>query len=270
MLPDSALEGAPVPPVSPQGMGPLGAAPRGMAPLSSPSEVAPRAATQPESINLKGTLPDSQVFGAPMTPPAPVSPIAPQPAVAPAAHSICKKCNYPLGHGMSSCPNCGTLVEGPASAPKPQEKPAEVKEGGSPKVELPTAKCQECGNELQAGAKFCPSCGKPVKLSTVNPWATPKPEKHCTLLPLAWEGEEAQFEPLTYTGKSILLNRENTESDNPTITSSEQAELVWENGEWFIVDKSVQKTTFIHVGEKRALKKGDVILMGNRRFEFND
>ena len=46
-------------------------------------------------------------------------------------------------------------------------------------------------------------------------------------------------------------------------------QLVCEDGQWYIQDKSAQHTTFIYAGEKTALKDGDVILMGNRQFIFH-
>ena len=36
-----------------------------------------------------------------------------------------------------------------------------------------------------------------------------------------------------------------------------------------INDKSYQKTTYVHASRKMKLEKGDIIILGNRRFEFN-
>ena len=67
-----------------------------------------------------------------------------------------------------------------------------------------------------------------------------------------------------------MLNRSNTDEENMTITSKEQAVLIYENKKWYIQDKSEQKTTFVYTSDKIELKPGDVIVLGNRRFEFSE
>ena len=64
------------------------------------------------------------------------------------------------------------------------------------------------------------------------------------------------------------MNRANLDEDNNTITSKLQAVLTCEDGQWFVEDRSQQKTTFVRSEGKMALKDGDVILMGNRQFVF--
>ena len=55
-----------------------------------------------------------------------------------------------------------------------------------------------------------------------------------------------------------------------TITSKEQAALTYENKKWYLQDRSEQKTTFVYTTEKIELKPGDIIVLGNRRFEFDE
>lgn len=55
---------------------------------------------------------------------------------------------------------------------------------------------------------------------------------------------------MEYEGKSIILNRENTEVSNRTITSKEQAEIVFEDGHWYLLDRSELRTTFIQANRK--------------------
>jgi len=80
--------------------------------------------------------------------------------------------------------------------------------------------------------------------------------------------EEAVTSPLVFSGEEIILNRDNTDEGNMTITSKEQAVLTYENKKWYLQDRSEQKTTF--VTEKIELKPGDIIVLGNRRFEFDE
>ena len=70
------------------------------------------------------------------------------------------------------------------------------------------------------------------------------------------------------TGKSIILNRENTEVSNRTITSKEQAEIVFEDGHWYLLDRSELRTTFIQANRKIEIIPDDIIVLGDRRFKF--
>ena len=55
---------------------------------------------------------------------------------------------------------------------------------------------------------------------------------------------------------------------NNTITSKVQAVFECINGVWYLVDQSEQQTTFVLANQPIALKKGDILLMGNRKFIF--
>ena len=66
----------------------------------------------------------------------------------------------------------------------------------------------------------------------------------------------------------IQLNRNNLEEKNNSITSKVQAELLYEDGKWYLSDRSEFRTTFINVNERIELKEGDIILMGDRKFTF--
>lgn len=79
------------------------------------------------------------------------------------------------------------------------------------------------------------------------------------------EGEEAK--KIAFQKNKILLNRENTDPDNNTITSKVQATLEKKNGEWYLSDQSSLQTTFLRVAGEVKVKKGDVILLGNRAFK---
>ncbi|MFN9710033.1 MAG: FHA domain-containing protein, partial [Bacteroidota bacterium] len=67
---------------------------------------------------------------------------------------------------------------------------------------------------------------------------------------------------------SVVLKRENTLKYNMKINSKEQAEIVLENGEWYIIDKSEKQTTFVRPGSLTKLNKGDIILLGDTKFIF--
>ncbi len=167
-------------------------------------------------------------------------------------NNICSDCGYPVSAGMNVCPHCGQKLKGQ----KKNEVPI-------PKAEKA---CPECGTNISFGAKFCSNCGTPLRMGTISPWNTP--DETCTLKPLPRTGEKVVFQPISYSGTSISLNRANTDTNNNTITSKEQAVLIHESDGWYIEDRSELHTTFIKVDKKRKLENEDVIVLGNRLFEF--
>jgi len=103
--------------------------------------------------------------------------------------------------------------------------------------------------------------------ATVNPWSKRK-QASFTLHPLSREGEPLK-EALMFEG-TTELNRTNIDPANTTITSKIQAVIEHRDGQWYISNESALQTTFIRVDEPTPLKKGDVILMGDRLFQFSE
>jgi hypothetical protein len=198
---------------------------------------------------------------------------------------------------FTSCPNCGaeiapkpTTIQNPAAkapaepapaapAAAPVAAPATIAVGaakaGLAELGLDEhVKCDKCGAEVSIDFTFCPKCGERIHLPTIRairhkPTPAPEPPKpkcHLTLIP----EEEEQMEPVTndYEGASVILTRENTEANNRTITSKEQAELICEDGKWFLLNKSELGSTYLEANRKLELQQGDVIVMGDRRFKF--
>lgn len=149
--------------------------------------------------------------------------------------NTCPKCGYPVAKGMRNCPNChSVLSDGNNEGQRPFNQPNHG--GGRPK--------------------------------TINSWANPTEDSFFTLKRIPWQNENVHYEPVSYSGQSIALNRANTDSNNNSITSQTQAIISQENGEWYIEDRSALKTTLVRVGRKIKLEDGDTIVMGNRMFEF--
>lgn len=171
---------------------------------------------------LRGTVPEGQIFGS-----EPVSDYGKP------MGSVCPKCGYPLGRGISSCPRCGSGLQ---ATQREQEIPENHSRAARP--------------------------------GTVNPWSRPQDQDTCSLTPVPWEGDTEACASVRYSGRSVVLNRANTDPSNNTITSKVQAELVRENDGWYIVDKSDLQTTFVHAGRKTKLEDGDIVILGNRRFVF--
>ena len=154
------------------------------------------------------------------------------------SESICPKCGYPIREGDQSCPNCNhsANAESPRQQTRRDFNPSEKKKTGG----------------------------------TIPWWEMAGNAPACTLTILPRENEKINQTELNFNGDEIILTRDNTEPNNQTITSGEQAMLTYENNKWYIQDKSSLKTTYIHAGEKREIQSGDVIVLGSRRFEFKD
>ena len=181
------------------------------------------------------------------------------------APKTCPKCGYPVSDSSISCPNCYHELQ-----PAPTAKQSST--------------CKSCGAEISPNARFCSSCGTPVASESAHPRKIQRSNMgtvmggpivgpasvntFCTLKPIAWQGEDVNYNPITYSGDTIILNRANTDANNHSITSREQAILTCEDGEWYIENRSDLRTTFLRVNGKVKLTSGDVIVLGNREFEF--
>lgn len=149
--------------------------------------------------------------------------------------------------------------------------------------------CKKCGYPLIVGSNICPNCGEHLLTQcddnvninsknrhhpesnfkdTVNPYSK---SGHgiggLSLKPIARQTENPDKFPLITIDGDKLLNRELLEVNNNTITSKVQAKLINKDGHWYIVDMSEQMTTFVRAKREFELSNGDVILMGDRKFE---
>ncbi len=155
----------------------------------------------------------------------------------------CPQCGYPVSSEMRECPVCHTQL---------QQAGQNISPGQNRGREA---------NPINRGG-FRPGGG------TINPWSTPSEDSFCTLRRIPWQNERVTYEPVSYSGEQIVLNRANTDSNNNSITSREQAIISHENGEWFIENRSDLQTTLVRVDRKLKLEDGDIIVLGNRMFEF--
>jgi len=208
----------------------------------------------------------------------------------------CPACGYPIREMGKTCPHCGHIFNREKQemavvkdiAPQKHEMPA-VKEV-SPKKEPPPVPrqkpnsskpvdklCAFCKASIPETAQYCSTCGvsvtneHPKVDDTIKPWVRVEQihAPRCSLTIIDGDGKPILDSPLRFSGKTIQLSRSNTEPPNQTITSKTQAELSFENGKWYLQDKSALKTTYIYAGKKVELKPDDIIVLGNRLFKFN-
>lgn len=175
----------------------------------------------------------------------------------------CPNCGYLYNSDMSTCPNCGI------DAKQLQEESVCIEDPHHGEAEKGMVMCPTCHEMVPAKFNYCANCGNPLGKHTYNPWIKPQGgEKECSLSPIPWENEEGIPSLQKYSGTSIILNRANTDPNNSSITSKEQAFLTFENGAWYIEDRSQLHTTYLHVGKKMQIEDGDIVILGNRRFIF--
>ena len=204
---------------------------------------------QPDE-NLKRTVSEEEAFGSRNSPQDRdvryETPTEPEETSKP-----CPKCGYPLRPGTEKCPNCKFQVNG-YSQSSYGHSDSEFKKS------RPTRMDYGNNNNLRG---------------TVNPFFTPMDigvEPTFVLKPVKRANERHELEEIELTGETVSLNRDNTEPNNLSITSKEQAVITNVDGQWFIEDKSELKTTFVQASRRIELKDGDLILLGNRLFEFHE
>jgi len=108
---------------------------------------------------------------------------------------------------------------------------------------------------------------------TVNVYtaATPETMPKFSLNPVQKVNEPSAPDTLEFKGQEAILNRANTDPDNLSITSRQQASIAHRNGQWVLTDLSDQQTTFVHPAKNgHVLHEGDIILLGNRLFVFHE
>lgn len=154
----------------------------------------------------------------------------------------CVKCGYPLSQESVFCPNCGTAVSAAAS----QVADASMKKTMR---DLPSD-MRQGGYGLQADMKQTmrdvPSESE-RQILKATPTDHPVDQNHAsfTLRPVDMVASEAfAF---------------GTDTD---------AAFEFADGQWFITDKSGTQSTYVCASRRIALQKGDIVLIGGRRYKF--
>lgn len=206
----------------------------------------------------------------------------------------CEKCNAPLSGSML---DDSAVQKNEESEQMMRRTKREI--DSSVAEEVPSSggtgcKCPNCDFELSGFENVCPICGNDINgqvpqnqeqnkrseepkqdkafhKMTVSPWEMLYKQYRKIdfyLEPIALEGEKNVPDPAEFSGEIVALKRENTETQNLTISSENQAEIRCISGQYYILDTSNIGSTFVQAKNPMAINEGDVILMGNRRFVF--
>lgn len=183
----------------------------------------------------------------------------------PDGNQKCEKCNAPL-QGATSGQNFNVHSTIRESAPFESQQPTKTTIDETivdpPKDGQPQPKKQKTAPTVDFSG-------------TVNPYAgmgAYVPVPRCILKPVIFPGEDIRYAPeqVNIKGDYNELNRQLLDPDNNTITSKVQAILTHKDGKWYVQNQSAQKTTYVYAGEPIEVKSGDIILMGNRTFVFEE
>jgi len=187
----------------------------------------------------------------------------------------CEKCNMPLAEEMQ-----GNVEELQEKRPMSSTIKGNIPElpawdkSETKNISAPNH-CEKCNYPLREGSLVCPKCGhnheketpqKPFS-GTIDPYRKSTLNKSFTLEPISRENEPS-IEKIVFNNNEIVLNRHNLDPENKTITSKEQALIKFENGNWYLENKSELQTTYIQVDKPIILQSGDIILFGDRKFKF--
>lgn len=187
----------------------------------------------------------------------------------------CHNCGYPLlGANTDVCPNCNARID---YSQQVASNPNNMS-GGNNKEDSSMVVCSKCKEQVPAHYHYCPKCGEKIHLATE--WhgirnivkEEPLKEKQFSLTIIPDVGENINIKECEFScieNDTVILNRDNTDSSNRSITSGQQAEIGYENGHWYIKNLSDNESTFMVVNRKLELQDGDTILLGYRYFKFN-
>ena len=218
----------------------------------------------------------------------------------------CKNCGWPNRPEGTICSKCGSPLEASQASPvsqQPSSPNQTVREGDIFAATSQPNICAKCGYPLRPGLQKCPNCNSEIGTGTNHgvssqssdnsnsrsirrPTVVDVPNIHGTvnvwtegaigltpsfiLSPVKRNGERRQPDEIELEGESVVLNRDNTDPGNLSITSRVQATITRKDDKWFIEDKSEQKTTFVQASSPQELHDGDIILLGNRLFVFHE
>jgi len=142
------------------------------------------------------------------------------------------------------------------------------------------SRCENCGYEAPGAPERCPKCG--ARLSAPEAGSPPPPvgggRKTIAIADFQGIGGSAtprfelvlekQQRTLAFEGSDVLLNRDNVDKDNPSISGAAHARLTFENGRWQITDLSSNGATFVQVNGTVPIQDGDLVILGQTVFRF--
>ena len=184
------------------------------------------------------------------------------------AENYCISCGYPIALNSKSCPVYGAEIS-VASEPKMAETQnrqsfkatvADVNafmdgENGCPKAPY--------GGDGMRDIKEMAGSKKTVKDFRTEIVAV---GRECKLVPM--DNFDGLSGEVVLSDRSVVINRASIDPENLTVDENAHASFTCEDGEWFVNNLSKSRTTYVSTDRKVKLSKGDIIIIGNRRYIF--
>lgn len=208
----------------------------------------------------------------------------------PEGKDSCEKCNKPLAahgqpvnnsHDYPHDRKTDRMASGTGFSPRATVRESSI--GTNPTVNEHKGNCPKCGYPMEKGS--CPACGYTEageknddvvhdtvlmdSRKTVRPHRKEEKEGAFTLTPISEDTGMPEGDSIKFEGNKVVINRDNTDPKNKTITSVAQATIVREEGKWSIADNSEYKTTFVQAANSIEIESGALILLGNQLYRFD-
>ncbi len=211
--------------------------------------------------------------------------------------SDCSKCGYPLSPEISFCPNCGAPVgvASPAapvavhSTPLPQTAVDHAMKATMRDVSEDTFRTmvpeQPVVPAQPAAPVVSPALNKTVRIGETPffdepvsapapapvPTPTPAPTPIQSTVPVSSVGYPAVTKKiLPETAVAFRLKPIDIEAAEAFAFGADtNAAFEFEDGQWFVTDGG-SNTTYVSAARRMPLEKGDVLLIGGRRYLFDE
>ncbi len=206
----------------------------------------------------------------------------------------CSSCGYPFASEVSVCPACGATVEPmeidaepeePRPVQKVQNTKATVRDPRTVEAILAAAEQKESDSdekrvaavnfkqtvrdfgttELVSETVKDDTVGTPDMAKTVADGVSDSAElSKLTVM----ESFDNSVSDILLNADKIVLKREDVDASNQSIDETAHVQMELENGEWYISNLSKMNNTYVLVNRKMKLEKGDIVVIGNRRYIF--
>ena len=186
---------------------------------------------------------------------------------------------------MVRCDHCG-WSNNPDGAVKCQKcnqelvyQPSVPSVNNTPDVRRTTpVGCPKCGYPLSPDSSFCPNCGAAAAVSAANDPSMKKTMRDVSAASISDVQPEVDRRTLKVTPSDHSSSPDKAsfrlrpiDLDAPAafaFGADADAAFEFADGQWFVTDQSGTGSTYVCATRRIALMKGDVVLIGGRRYKF--
>ncbi len=170
--------------------------------------------------------------------------------------SDCEKCGYPISAELSFCPNCGAPVKGVETVPAALNPSVDhAMKATMRDVSSDMLRSVQSPEPVQEVKKAEPAPQiNPMLNKTVRIGAEPYPAVTKKILP---ETASFRLRPIDVEAQEAFAFGGDT-----------NASFEFDEGQWYIADESGTNSVYVNAARRIALEKGDVVLIGGRRYRF--